>query len=533
MATEVKMPQLGETVVEGTITKWLKSEGDTIEEDELLVEISTDKVDSEVPSSASGTIQKILVQEGETVSVGTPLAVIGEGDAAADDGGGDAEASSGEDEQPKAEETTDKEEQPAAKESASGAEGDGGSTPGGAVGEDAGQAAEDAAQERQAGGDAGDQGAGEDAEREPDTKEEKPAAGSGDEDASQGDEDDEAAKKAAADQAAAVDGRGDTSKRGIISPLVRRLADENSVNLDDVEGTGTGGRIRKQDVLKFVEQRKAKPQARPAASAEEAPERAPEKKPERAPAEEKPAAAVGGKREELVPWSNIRRRTAEHMVAAHLETARAWNAVEADWTNVVALRGRAKESFKKKEGFSLTYMPFLAKAICETLLEMPEVNSSFDEENQANLVKRYVNLGIAVALEGGGLIVPVVKGADEKNLVGLARAINDVATRARSKKLSPDDLVGGTFTITNPGPFGSIMSVPIIPRGTAAILAFEAIQKRVVVTEEDAIAIRSMGFLPMSWDHRIIDGAEAAKFLAALRKRIETTDFSPELAPYL
>jgi pyruvate/2-oxoglutarate dehydrogenase complex dihydrolipoamide acyltransferase (E2) component len=144
-----------------------------------------------------------------------------------------------------------------------------------------------------------------------------------------------------------------------------------------------------------------------------------------------------------------------------------------------------------------------------------------------------VNLGVAVALEGGGLIVPVVKAADEKNLVGLARSINDVATRARSKKLSPDDLVGGTFTITNPGPFGSIMSVPIIPRGTAAILAFEAIEKRVVVTDDDAIAIRSMGFLPMSWDHRVIDGAEAAKFLAALRQRIETTDFSSELAPYL
>jgi pyruvate/2-oxoglutarate dehydrogenase complex dihydrolipoamide acyltransferase (E2) component len=386
-----------------------------------------------------------------------------------------------------------------------GAEGAGDSTPGGAV---------------------------DDSARQPEAPEEQPAARSDDRQDGAAPADDEEAKKAAAEKAAAGNGRADTSKRGIISPLVRRLADENDVDLDEIEGTGTGGRIRKQDVLKFVEQRKAKPQARPAASAEEAPERAPEKAPERAPAEERPAAA-SAEREELVPWSNIRRRTAEHMVAAHLETARAWNAVEADWTNVVALRARAKDNFKKREGFSLTYMPFLAKAVCETLLEMPEVNSSFDEENQANLVKRYVNLGIAVALEGGGLIVPVVKAADEKNLVGLARAINDVATRARSKKLSPDDLVGGTFTITNPGPFGSIMSVPIIPRGTAAILAFEAIQKRVVVTDEDAIAIRSMGFLPMSWDHRIIDGAEAAKFLASLRKRIETTDFSAELAPYL
>ena len=525
MATEVKMPQLGETVVEGTITKWLKSEGDTIEEDELLVEISTDKVDSEVPSSASGTIQKILVQEGETVSVGTPLAVIGEGgessgaeesEASEDDAAASAEDDSQTEE--KAEEKTD--EQPAAESDdqavaeaeARQSEGEGGDT-----------GAEDAAAEKKETSESSEQ------------KEQAPAAsGDGSRDNGQAKAgDDEEAKKAAAEAASNGDGTGDRSKRGIISPLVRRLADENDVNLEEIEGTGTGGRIRKQDVLKFVEQRKARPQARPAASAEEAPERAPEKKaPEKAPAEQAPAAAAG-EREELVPWSNIRRRTAEHMVASHLETARAWNAVEADWSEIVALRGRAKDAFKEREGFGLTFMPFLAKAVCETLLEMPEVNSSFDEENQANRVKRYVNLGIAVALDGGGLIVPVVKGADEKNLVGLARAINDVATRARSKKLSPDDLVGGTFTITNPGPFGSIMSVPIIPRGTAAILAFEAIQKRVVVTDDDAIAIRSMGNLPMSWDHRVIDGAEAAKFLAALRKRIETTDFSSDLSPYL
>ncbi|MCA1709681.1 MAG: 2-oxo acid dehydrogenase subunit E2, partial [Actinobacteria bacterium] len=172
------------------------------------------------------------------------------------------------------------------------------------------------------------------------------------------------------------------------------------------------------------------------------------------------------------------------------------------------------------------------KVVCDTLMEIPEVNSSFDEENQASRVKHYVNLGIAVALEGGGLIVPVIKGADEKNLVGLARGVNDVATRARTKKLTPDDLAGGTFTITNPGPFGSIISVPIIPRGQTGILGFEAIQKRVVVTDDDAIAIRSMGFLSMSWDHRTIDGAEAAKFLARLRERIETTDFSADLSQF-
>jgi pyruvate dehydrogenase E2 component (dihydrolipoamide acetyltransferase) len=468
MGTEIKMPQLGETVVEGTITKWLKKEGDTISEDELLVEISTDKVDSEVPSSASGVIEKILVQEGETVNVGTPLAIVGEGGASSGDSGGQTQDDASED-GPKQVEAE-------------------------APSPDTEEETDQAAQADQ---------------KERPRQEEKPA-----------------------ERPKSHDPNGDdTSKRGIISPLVRRLADEHNVSLDEVDGTGTGGRIRKQDVLKFVETRKSKPQAKPAASAEEAPE--PQRKEESAATESAPAAAVAGDREELVPWSNIRRRTAEHMVASHLETARAWNAVEADWSNVFDLRGKAKGKFKEKEGFNLTFMPFLCRAVCDTLLEMPEVNASFDEANQANRIRRYVNLGIAVALDGGGLIVPVIKGADEKNITGMARAINDVAVRARTKKLTPDDLTGGTFTITNPGPFGSIMSVPIIPKGQTAILAFEAIQKRVVVTDDDAIAIRSMGFLPMSWDHRTIDGAEAAKFLARLRERIETTDWSGELGQYL
>ena len=470
---EIKMPQLGETVVEGTITKWLKKEGDQVEADELLVEVSTDKVDSEVPSSESGTLQKILVQEGETVKVGTALAVIGEGagEESGDESSGEEPAAQADEEKPSAQ-SDDKEPE---------------------------AAQEPPAQEKDEG------------EKEKEQQEQK-----------------EPEKASETEGAAARGAPGDQSKRGIISPLVRRLADEHGVELGEVEGTGTGGRIRKQDVLRFVEERKARPAARSGASAEPAPEREPERAPER---DAEPAAA--GAREELVPWSNIRRRTAEHMVASHLETARAWNAVEADWSNVAELRAKAKDAFKEREGFSLTYMPFLAKAICETLLEMPEVNATYEEEQKANRIKRYVNLGIAVALDGGGLIVPVVKGADEKNLVGLARGINDVATRARSKKLSPDDLTEGTFTITNPGPFGSIISVPIIPRGQTAILGFEAIQKRVVVTKDDAIAIRSMGFLSMSWDHRTIDGAEAAKFLAALRERIETTDFSSELSPYL
>jgi 2-oxoglutarate dehydrogenase E2 component (dihydrolipoamide succinyltransferase) len=523
MATEVKMPQLGETVVEGTITKWLKQEGDTVEEDELLVEISTDKVDSEVPSSAAGTIQKILVQEGDTVSVGTPLAVIGDGEAGggSDDSDSDSDSDSA-DGEAKAEASSDEKPEGQGGEQVAQEQGSGD-----AASTDAGQTEGDATpgQEEKRREDVGES-------KETESKADEGGDDTAAEPSARGSQPESAPAEAAAQIKERQSGGSDGSKRGIISPLVRRLADENDVDLGEVAGTGTGGRIRKQDVLRFVEERKSRPAA-PAAAAASGGGAAPKPQQREQEAPRPAAVARSGEREELVPWTNIRRRTAEHMVASSHETARAWNAVEADWTNIVKLRGRAKGRFQEREGFNLTFMPFLAKAVCETLMEMPEVNATFDEENQANLVKHYVNLGIAVALEGGGLIVPVIHGADEKNLVGLARSINDIATRARTKKLTPDDLTGGTFTITNPGPFGSKMSVPIIPRGQAAILAFEAIEKRVVVTEDDSIGIRSMGFLPMSWDHRIIDGAEAAKFLARLRERIETTDFSADISPYL
>jgi pyruvate dehydrogenase E2 component (dihydrolipoamide acetyltransferase) len=491
MATEIKMPQLGESVVEGTITKWLKKEGDAVSEDELLVEVSTDKVDSEIPSSASGTIQKILVEEGETVSVGAAIAVVGEDGEA---GGSDEQEAQGE----------------------------------------AGDAAEeDESEEAQADEEPSEpeQAEGEDEETDEQQEEQAPAAeAEGDESAEEeGGREATDRREPSADQAVDRSGvESDTSKRGVISPLVRRLADEHDIDLADVEGTGTGGRIRKQDVLAFVESggKKSRPaeeeaEAAPTPAAEAPEPSAPERR------------AEPSEREELVPWTNIRRRTAEHMAASARETARAWNAVEVDWTRLVALRAKVKDAFRQREGFNLTYMGFLGRALCETLLEMPEVNATFDEANQGNLIKHYVNLGIAVALEGGGLIVPVVKGAEEKNLVGLARGINEVVTKARSKKLTPDDLSGGTFTITNPGPFGSIVSVPIIPRGQAAIVSFEAIKKNVVVTEDDALAIRSTGFVTLSWDHRIIDGAEASRFLSSLKERLETMDFSADLSHYL
>jgi pyruvate dehydrogenase E2 component (dihydrolipoamide acetyltransferase) len=528
--TEIKMPQLGESVVEGTISKWLKKEGETIGEDELLVEISTDKVDSEVPSSASGVLQKILVPEGETVSVGTPIAVIGaEGDGQVAEGGGESQSG---DETSTGRET-------AGNGAATSAEGM--QVPPSAGSDEAAPPQEDTGEQQAPAATATEHTQDEPAyePQQPQTPRDQPARDpSPQESADPAD----GTRREPADgdhyepARHAASGEDDSSKRGIISPLVRRLADENDVNLEEVGGSGTGGRIRKQDVMRFIEERKARPQARPAASAQPAPEPEGKPQPERRPEpqgrpQEVPTPSVGG-REDVVPWTNIRRRTAEHMVASHLETARAWNAVEADWTAIAELRARHKDAFKQREGFGLTYLPFLAKLVCDTLLEMPEVNSAYDEQQQANVVKHYVNLGIAVALEGGGLIVPVVQRADEKTVVGLARAINEIVTKARSKKLVPDDLAGGTFTITNPGPFGSIISVPIIPRGQTAILGFEAIEKRVVVTDDDAIAIRSMGFLSMSWDHRSIDGAEAARFLARLRERVGTTDFASELAHY-
>ncbi|MGH9197728.1 MAG: dihydrolipoamide acetyltransferase family protein, partial [Acidimicrobiia bacterium] len=338
-------------------------------------------------------------------------------------------------------------------------------------------------------------------------------------------------------------------RRGILSPLVRKMAAEAGVDLELVKGSGTGGRITKQDVLDFVDARRsgAAPQAPaqipagapaaqpPAAGAVQAaaPARPAGAEPvEARPVERAPAATAG---DEVVEMTHMRKAIADHMVKSHLTTARAWNAVEVDLTKVGTLRQLAGQEFRKREGFSLTWMPFVAKAICQSLLRFPQVNSTWNEDGTITR-KHYVNLGIAVALENG-LIVPVVKGADGMNLSGLARSIRDIASRARSKKLNPDEVHGGTFTITNPGPFGSLVSLPIINQGQTGILAFDAVVKRpVVVTDEngnDAIAIRQMVFLSMSWDHRVIDGAEAAQFLSQLKQLLEEADFESDLTSYL
>ena len=301
------------------------------------------------------------------------------------------------------------------------------------------------------------------------------------------------------------------------------------MDLSQVSGTGTGGRITKNDVLGFVAAQGAAapatstPAAGPGAlPAQPAPATAPAQP---APAAAQPAAAMGGA-EEIVPVSHIRRTIAQHMKASLEISARAWNAVEVNMENVARLRERTKDAFKAREGFGLTYMPFVTRAVSEALLAHPMVNSELRGDEIA--VKHFVNMGIAVSYDEG-LIVPVLKGADTMNLLGIARGINDLATRARAKKLLPDEVHGGTFTITNPGPFGSLISVPIINQPQTGILGFDTVERRPVVID-DTIAIRHMVYISMSWDHRVIDGALASQFLARIKQNLETWDFAEDLA---
>jgi pyruvate dehydrogenase E2 component (dihydrolipoamide acetyltransferase) len=466
--TAIKMPQLGETVVEGTILKWLKQEGDQVSLDEPLFEISTDKVDTEVPSSAAGVLTKILVPEGETVAVGTEVAEIGEAGAAASSDAAPAV------------------ERPAAEEPAA----EGPPHPADAPA----PAAEPPAPAAEA-----------------------PAAAPAPEPVP--------SQIAASTQAAPPPDAGPRSQ--ILSPLVRRLATEHGIDLSQVTGTGTGGRITKNDVLGFVASRgQAAPPAAtsPAPAPAPAAAEAPAPQPAAAPAPVAPVPATLG--EEILPVSHIRKQIAQHMKASLEVSARAWNAVEVNMENVARLRERAKDAFKAREGFGLTYMPFVTKAVTDALLVHPMVNSELRGEEIA--VKHFVNMGVAVSYDEG-LIVPVLKGCDTMNLLGIARGINDLATRARAKKLKPDEVHGGTFTITNPGPFGSMISVPIINQPQTGILAFDSIEKRPVVID-DTIAIRHMVYLSMSWDHRVIDGALAAQFLARIKQNLETWDFAEDLA---
>jgi pyruvate dehydrogenase E2 component (dihydrolipoyllysine-residue acetyltransferase) len=461
--TSIQMPQLGETIIEGTILKWLKAEGDRVERDEPLFEISTDKVDTEVPSPVAGTVSKILVQEGTTVPVGTELAEI-DGESASE-GGADTDASAG------------------------------GVSADAAAGSGGGHAS------------MGSQGGA-----EPPAAAPAPAAASVPSPPSAAPPPPSSdPAPAAASSPATLPDRGGRSQ--ILSPLVRRMSAEHGIDLSRVRGTGTGGRITKHDVQAVIDG--GGTAAAPASGAAAV-----------APAlVAAPTPAVAGSGEEVVPMTKVRKLIAEHMHTSLQVSARAWNTVEVDFERIVRLRERAKDAFKAREGISLTYTSFVARAVTDALLAFPYVNAELRGEDI--VLKRYVNLGIAVSYDEG-LIVPVIKGADTLNLVGLQRAITDLANRARSHQLRPDEIAGGTFSLTNPGPYGSMLSVPIIAQPQTAILAFDAIEKRPVVID-DAIAIRHRAYLSLSWDHRVIDGAVAAQFLARVKQNLETWDFAEDL----
>jgi pyruvate dehydrogenase E2 component (dihydrolipoamide acetyltransferase) len=481
-AVDVVMPQMGVSVSEGTITKWAKQVGDQIEADETLLEISTDKVDTEVPSPAAGVITEILVQEGQTVDVGTVLARIG----------GEAGASAPE---TPAEPAPEAATQPAAEAAAAPAT-EGATTP---------------------------------AELQP---LEQPA--------------EEHAEEPAEEHAAPAGENG----RSFVSPVVARIASEHGIDPAQVPGTGNGGRVTKKDIQAFIDAGGAAaeaaqaPPAAPAtpeplppapaeppptvlsaqpapAAAAAAPPATPERTTAAAPASQE-AAAPG---ESFEPMSAMRRGIAEHMRRSLDTSAHVTSAIEVDMSKVVTIREKLKKEYQAAYGVNPTYLAFIARATAETLAEYPWVNGEL--RGDKIVTRSYVNLGFAVELaDGKGLIVPVVKNAETLNLLGMAKGIAEIAKRAREKRLTPDDVVGGTFTITNPGGYGTFHGTPVISQPQAGILGTYAIVKRPwVITDDngaDAIAIRSMMNLTLTYDHRLVDGALAGRFLRDLRERLQT-----------
>jgi pyruvate dehydrogenase E2 component (dihydrolipoamide acetyltransferase) len=453
---EVVMPQMGVSVSEGTITKWLKQVGDTVEADESLLEISTDKVDTEVPSPGTGVVQEILVQEGATVEVGTKLATITpEG----------AEAAAPAEEPPPPEPAT-----------------------------------QQAAREVEAA---------------------SPA---------------ESPSPTAAPPAAAAPQDASTDGRTFVSPVVAKIASEHGVDPTQVQGTGHGGRVTKKDILGFIESGggpteveeptpgaaapAAPPPPAPAAPAPEAERPAPA--PARVPS---PAPAAVAPDEQLEPVTAMRRGIAEHMRRSLDTAAHVTSAIEVDMSKVVAIRAKLKKEYQDSYGVNPTYLSFVARAVVDTLRDYPWINGEI--RGDQIVTRNYVNLGFAVELaDGKGLIVPVVKHAEGLNLLGIARSVTDVAQRARDKKLLPDDVQGGTFTITNPGGYGTFHGTPVISQPQAAILGTYAVVKRPWVVQdelgEDVIAIRPIMNLTLTYDHRLVDGALAGRFLRDLRGRLES-----------
>lgn len=524
MATKVTLPQLGESVHEGTIGKWLKQVGDQVEEYEPLVEIITDKVNAEVPSPVSGTLSAILVQEGETVEVGAVLGEMTGVEAGVPAPNRNNHHAASSPEKP-------------ALEAAFAAP----ATP------QAAQLNQNLDQQVE--------------EAEASFPNGRASGGWYDED-----EEDTFAGAMAPQQPAAPE-----RKKNRYSPSVRRLAEEHHLDLEKLglRGSGIGGRITRDDVLMYIEQQRklrqpvptrALPQATaastpppvtpmhdqiaanalretppvaslPVAQLSSVPAPA---QPEIAPAAPGfSEAAVSGygaaSREELIPLTPMRRAIAEHMVRSVQTSPHAWTIVEVDLTRLVRHRAKVKEEFKRREGLDLTYLPFMLLAVVEGLRQFPALNASWSSDGSGIIMKRDLNLGVAIDVPDG-LVVPVIQKADEKSLVGLTRALNDLVNRARSKKLTLPDVQGGTFTVNNPGAFGSVLSQPIINQPQAAIITMEAIVKRPVVLTDaegnDNVVVRSMMNLCLSFDHRVVDGATAGRFLQSVKGWLETQDFS-------
>ncbi|MBF6088877.1 2-oxoglutarate dehydrogenase, E2 component, dihydrolipoamide succinyltransferase [Nocardia cyriacigeorgica] len=462
--TPVNMPELGESVTEGTVTRWLKAVGDEVAVDEPLLEVSTDKVDTEIPSPVAGTLLEITAQEDDTVSVGGQLGVIGSGSPAATPAPAPAPAP-----EPKPEPKPEPAPTAAAPQPA----------PAPAPEPKPAPAPQPAPAP-------------------------KPAP---------------AQAPAAAAPAPAANGA-----TPYVTPLVRKLAEENGVDLSSLTGSGVGGRIRKQDVLAAAEAKKA-PAPAPAAAA---PAKA-------APAAKAPAAAkpeLAHLRGTTQKANRIRQITATKTRESLQTTAQLTQVHEADVTKIAALRAQAKAAFKEREGVNLTFLPFFAKAVVEALGVHPNVNASYDEGSKEITYHAAVHLGIAVDTEQG-LLSPVIHNASDLSLAGLARAIADIADRARNGSLKPDELAGGTFTITNIGSQGALFDTPILVPPQAAMLGTGAIVKRpVVVTDEtgnESIGVRSMCYLPLTYDHRLIDGADAGRFLTTIRHRLEEAAFEADL----
>ena len=457
MPTDVIMPQMGESIFEGTITKWLKKPGEKVQRDEPLFEISTDKVDAEIPAPSAGVLKEIKVPEGSTVQVNTVVGVID-----ADGAGAAAPAPAA---PPKAE--TPRAAAPAPSQPPKPAP----------QPQAAPAAAQPPARPQQP----------EAVARQKETVIEFPAEGE------------------------------EEGERIRSSPLVRRIARENNVNLAQVPGTGLGGRITKQDIENFIAQHPAGAPARPAAQAQ--PSYQPGAAAPAMPAGQPAPAAIPG---ELVAMSNMRKIIAQRMVESRRTSAHVHNLFEVDVTRIVNLRNRAKAGFEQRHGARLTFMPFFVRAAIIALQQFPIINASVEGDNLH--YHEHINMGIAVALDWG-LIVPVIKNAEEKNFLGLQRAITDVGERARTKRLSPDDIQGSTFTVTDPGSFGAVFGLPIINQPNLAILGVGGIAKApVVVTDSqgsDSIAIRSLVHLTLGYDHRVIDGAVADQFMALVKKTLE------------